>query len=314
MPLGIDPTVDYVFKRLFGDPQNSDLLIDLLTAVLNPRVPISKVEILNPFLEKEFDDDKLSILDIRACDRDQHWFNVEMQTSIFGGLKERMVYYTSCLFTAQLSEGQSYSELLPAISICFLSRTLFADSSAAHLRFTLTDSAQNLELTDRFQIHTIELPKYNLSGSELGRADSLQKWVFFLRRAADLEIADLSRLLPEPAFRKATGVLDMISRTPEERLRHDLRLKAMRDRFSELEYNRTIARQEGLAEGLAEGREEGHEIGVEEGVRIGLVRLLKVLQCLAKETSLTDAEVATMSSDDLSIRIEQLQTRLGVSG
>jgi predicted transposase/invertase (TIGR01784 family) len=310
MPLGIDPTVDYVFKRLFGDPQNSDLLIDLLTAVLNPLVPISRVEILNPFLEKEFDDDKLSILDIRACDREQHWFNVEMQTSIFGGLKERLVYYTSCLYTEQLSEGQSYSELLPAISICFLSTTLFPNQSAAHLRFTLTDSVHNLELTDRFQIHTIELSKYNLSGRELSRADSLQKWAFFFRRAAEFDMADLSRLLPEPAFKKAAGVLEMISRTPEERLRHDLRLKAMRDRFSELEYNRTIARQEGLAEGRVEGR----EIGREEGVRLGLVRLLRVLQNLAKETALTDAEVATLSADDLAIRIEQLQAKLGVSG
>jgi predicted transposase/invertase (TIGR01784 family) len=310
MPLGIDPTVDYVFKRLFGDPQNSDLLIDLLTAVLNPLVPISREEILNPFLEKEFDDDKLSILDIRACDREQHWFNVEMQTSIFGGLKERLVYYTSCLYTEQLSEGQSYSELLPAISICFLSTTLFPNQSAAHLRFTLTDSVHNLELTDRFQIHTIELSKYNLSGRELSRADSLQKWAFFFRRAAEFDMADLSRLLPEPAFKKAAGVLEMISRTPEERLRHDLRLKAMRDRFSELEYNRTIARQEGLAEGRVEGR----EIGREEGVRLGLVRLLRVLQNLAKETALTDAEVATLSADDLAIRIEQLQAKLGVSG
>jgi predicted transposase/invertase (TIGR01784 family) len=310
MPLGIDPTVDYVFERLFGDPQNSDRSIDLLTAVLNPLVPISREEILNPFLEKEFDDDKLSILDIRACDREQHWFNVEMQTSIFGGLKERLVYYTSCLYTEQLSEGQSYSELLPAISICFLSTTLFPNQSAAHLRFTLTDSVHNLELTDRFQIHTIELSKYNLSGRELSRADSLQKWAFFFRRAAEFDMADLSRLLPEPAFKKAAGVLEMISRTPEERLRHDLRLKAMRDRFSELEYNRTIARQEGLAEGRVEGR----EIGREEGVRLGLVRLLRVLQNLAKETALTDAEVATLSADDLAIRIEQLQAKLGVSG
>jgi len=119
-------------------------------------------------------------------------------------------------------------------------------------------------------------------------------------------MADLSRLLPEPAFKKAAGVLEMISRTPEERLRHDLRLKAMRDRFSELEYNRTIARQEGLAEGREEGREEG--------VRLGLVRLLRVLQSLAKETALTDAAAAAMSADDLTIRIEQLQAKLGVKG
>lgn len=39
MPLGIYPTVDYVFKRLFGDPANKDLLIHLLNSVL--RCPCS---------------------------------------------------------------------------------------------------------------------------------------------------------------------------------------------------------------------------------------------------------------------------------
>ncbi len=30
MPAGIDPTVDYAFKRLFGGGADPDLLIDLL--------------------------------------------------------------------------------------------------------------------------------------------------------------------------------------------------------------------------------------------------------------------------------------------
>ena len=33
---GIDPKVDYAFKRTFGVEQNKDVLIDLLHAVLDP--------------------------------------------------------------------------------------------------------------------------------------------------------------------------------------------------------------------------------------------------------------------------------------
>jgi hypothetical protein len=36
MILGIDPKVDYAFKRLFGREQNVALLISLLNAVLQP--------------------------------------------------------------------------------------------------------------------------------------------------------------------------------------------------------------------------------------------------------------------------------------
>ncbi len=54
MLLGIDPKVDYAFKRLFGVPQNRDLLIDLLHAILRPAPGehITEIEILNPFNEK----------------------------------------------------------------------------------------------------------------------------------------------------------------------------------------------------------------------------------------------------------------------
>ena len=71
MILGIDPKVDYVFKKLFGSEANKPLLIALLNAILRAFLaePIVDVEILNPFNDKDLLDDKLSILDIKARDR-----------------------------------------------------------------------------------------------------------------------------------------------------------------------------------------------------------------------------------------------------
>ena len=46
MPLGIHPTVDFVFKLLFGDTRNVDLLIHLLNSVLNLEHPIVEATIL----------------------------------------------------------------------------------------------------------------------------------------------------------------------------------------------------------------------------------------------------------------------------
>ena len=51
---GIRPTVDFVFKPLFGSLDNTDLLIHLLDAVLTPKHPIEEVELLNPFNDKTF--------------------------------------------------------------------------------------------------------------------------------------------------------------------------------------------------------------------------------------------------------------------
>ncbi len=61
--LGIKPTVDFAFKKIFGTPENAQPLIGLLNAILDLPDPIQEVEILNPFNYQEFAEDKLIVLD-----------------------------------------------------------------------------------------------------------------------------------------------------------------------------------------------------------------------------------------------------------
>ena len=55
---------DWVFKRIFGKEGNEDILLDLLSAILN--INIKKVELKNTELTKNTEDQKKSILDIKA--------------------------------------------------------------------------------------------------------------------------------------------------------------------------------------------------------------------------------------------------------
>jgi predicted transposase/invertase (TIGR01784 family) len=260
--LGIDPTVDYAFKKLFGDPANSDLLIHLLNAVQMPASPIVEVQILNPFNEKEFADDKLSVLDIKARDASRAWFNVEVQGQALGWLRQRIVYYNASLFVDQLGEGEHYYTLLPAITICFLKEALLPETPAPHLQFMLSDCEHGVRLSESLEIHTIELPKYNFQGLSLSAAPPLTQWAFFLDRAADLEAVELRRLLPAPEYDKATQVMETIARTPEERQLYHSRRKAAMDYRAGLD--------EALEKGRAEGRQEGERLGLEKGERLGL--------------------------------------------
>ena len=98
MPLGIRAIVDFVFKKIFGSPENSTALIGLLNAILRPANPIVSVEVLNPFNYQEFAEAKQIILDIRARDSAGRWFNIEMQISAFAGLLQRLVYYACSLY------------------------------------------------------------------------------------------------------------------------------------------------------------------------------------------------------------------------
>ena len=158
-------------------------------------------------------------------------------------------------------------------------------------------------MTDHLEIHLLELPKYNGSVNALPRARPKERWAYFLRHASELTVPEIGRFFPEPAFVEAGGVLDMIAKTPEERLRYDLRLKAQRDQTSNLQ----AAREEGHQEGRQEGLEEGLQKGSQTGQWLGRIQLL---QELLGETPLSSEELRTCDLDRLKHIAESLQTRL----
>ena len=80
MVIGISPLVDFAFKLMLGSPQHSGVTIHFLNSILGYQAKITHVEILNPFLGKESEDDKLSVLDILATDEHGRLLNIEMQT------------------------------------------------------------------------------------------------------------------------------------------------------------------------------------------------------------------------------------------
>jgi predicted transposase/invertase (TIGR01784 family) len=69
VPIGIRPINDFAFKKTFGSPGNHLALISLLNAILELPQPIIQVTIENPYQIQDFQDDKLSILDIKATDQ-----------------------------------------------------------------------------------------------------------------------------------------------------------------------------------------------------------------------------------------------------
>src|SRR4051794_35003692 len=129
MIVGVDPKVDYAFKRLYGREETRSILIDLTNSVLAPAAgyEVAEIELLNPFNPKEKLDEKLSILDVKARDQGGRQFNVEMQMVAYRYYEKRILYYWAKLHQQQFGQGKDYLELKPTISISFLNHTLFPD-------------------------------------------------------------------------------------------------------------------------------------------------------------------------------------------
>jgi predicted transposase/invertase (TIGR01784 family) len=119
-PIGIRPTNDFAFKKTFGSPENKLALISLLNAILTLPVPIVDVTIENPYNLQDFQNDKLSILDIRAVDQRGAIYDVEMQLSTHSGLVKRIVFYGCEVYAGQLKAGTIIPNLSRSIrSACW---------------------------------------------------------------------------------------------------------------------------------------------------------------------------------------------------
>jgi len=107
----VNPKIDIAFKKLFGSPENKDLLISLINAIVSEEDQVEDVELKNPYNLADYQAGKMSVLDIKAMDTKGRWYNIEMQISEDLNFDKRAIYYWAKLVTEQLSEKMLYKEL-----------------------------------------------------------------------------------------------------------------------------------------------------------------------------------------------------------
>ena len=95
----ISPRIDIAFKKIFGVEENKDLLISLINSIVSNDDQVADVTLLNPYNPKNFKQDKLSILDIKAKGADGKRFNIEIQISDEADYDKRALYYWAKLYT-----------------------------------------------------------------------------------------------------------------------------------------------------------------------------------------------------------------------
>jgi predicted transposase/invertase (TIGR01784 family) len=256
---------------------------------------------------QDFQNDKLSILDIRAVDQRGAIYDVEMQLSTYSGLVKRIVFYGCEVYAGQLKAGDDYSVLKPVYSICLLEGQLWDDFPKVNHAFRLEDRDSGRLLLDTLEIHTLELGWYNLQESELETASLLDRWLYWLLHAHQYDAKKLGSLFPQPEFQKATDSIDRIAKKTEDKAMYDTREKAIRDQQWILNAARREGREEGEIKGREEGREEGEIKGREEGELFGKIRMLQNLLSLPQST---DQELHPRSRTELETLATELQAQL----
>ena len=147
----MSPKVDFVFKLIFGDEKNKDLLIAFLSAVLGmPVEDFEGIEIINSELLREFAEDKKGILDVRAKTKHGKQIDIEIQILPTEYMPERTMFYWSKMYTSQVKPGDTYSQLKKCITINIVDFKC-TPLQKLHSSYHLIEDATGYRLTDIFR-------------------------------------------------------------------------------------------------------------------------------------------------------------------
>lgn len=242
----LDLKNDYVFKRIFAKPENNAELKEFIEAILN--IKINKIVVKNPEISKNYADERLGVLDIRAQIDKNTIIDVEMQVTNVSTLVDRNIGYGSRLIAEDTRVRQSYVALKKFISINILRDDLLKRNtyhSVAHMKFEDIEQSKYVDmgykeeqevLTDKIEAHYIELKKF--IKSKPGLSSKLEQWLWLI--VGEEEKVKMASE-ENKTIEKVVEELDEMSADENERL------EAYKRKLAIIDYNTSI--EQAKAEG-----------------------------------------------------------------
>jgi predicted transposase/invertase (TIGR01784 family) len=286
----LPPKNDVVFKLLFGDQRNEDLLIDFLKAVIRlPADDYSEITVVDPHLIRKHPDKKMGILDLKIKTKSGKIVHVEIQLLDFPQMRERIVFYDAGLITDQIDIGEEYGSIKRVITILITDYVLIPESERYHHRFTLYDPESAIEFTDLIEIHTLELPMLPEMADNY-----LWYWLRFLRAESKEDLDMVAQASPE--LKKTVVKLLELSEDEEMRMIYEAEVKAARDERARMRG----AREEGKAEGIVVGKSVGKSEGrIESKLEIArkLLDMKMPIEIIVQATGIPSEDIKILLAD-----------------
>jgi len=220
----LSPKVDIIFKLLFGDERSIEILIDFLKAVLNlPDDEFEEVTIVDPHLLREYDGDKLGILDVKVKTRTKKVIDIEIQVKIKPHFIERVVFYQSKMITEQIGAGKDFSKIQRVINIIITDENIIDEYEGGemkyHHRILPCDVDTGYQFTNIKEINILELKKLPTTDD----GTNLWAWMKFLTAESKEELDMLVVERPQMKIGKAVARLEELSQDEKARMLYESR-------------------------------------------------------------------------------------------
>ncbi|TSA40023.1 MAG: Rpn family recombination-promoting nuclease/putative transposase [Methylococcaceae bacterium] len=225
----IDPKIDCVFKALLGSNENRNLLIHFLNAFLAQELsePLIWVDIINPYNDKEFFTDKLSIVDVKAKDSHDQIYQIEIQLTYYAHLPARIIYNWADIYSQQLQNGQAYRQLRPTYSIWLIAENLLPDDNHYSHHYKMRDE-QGRVFNAHGGIWLFELKKFH--DQQIERED--QRWIKFFNEGERLNDNALPEWMNTQIMRQAMATLTRFSEKEDHYYKYQARQEYLREQLT----------------------------------------------------------------------------------
>ena len=213
----LNPKNDYAFKRIFGRPQNQDILIHFLNDMLGftGENRIKTVTFLQTDQDPEIAAAKQSSVDVMCTDECGRQYIVEMQVVKGQGFEKRAQYYAAKAYSRQLMERDQYSQLKEIIFLAITSFVMFPDKTDYKSDHVILDKKTHDHDLKDFSFTFLELPKFKTSINELHTM--VEKWAYFFKHAEDTHEDELAKIIgTDTIIKRAYDELDRFGWTEIE--------------------------------------------------------------------------------------------------
>ena len=301
---------DKVFKKVFGDPNDTDKLAYLLSTIFKMPYEDFKDNIVILESEKRVNkaNEKMGKSDIVLKIEFSTFgkINLELNVGFYKEVIVRNVGYITDHFSSSIKVGEKYSDIKPVIQINFNTYDIDKNNKKILDLYTLKNE-ENHELTNILQIYHINIDKWYkcwYNGNMEGYSEDDKNLIRMLA---------LLNITKTEDFTKCIGETDMEEKTKKnfvntmDELASDEELMSYYGSEEELEklrrYGEEIREKElketleqGHAQGLAEGHAEGRAEGIVEGQKSKSIEIAKNL--LKQNLSIENISLATGLSID----------------
>ncbi|CAD5942728.1 hypothetical protein NO108_02406 [Planktothrix rubescens] len=295
----INPKTDYAFKKIFGSDQSQDILISFLNAIVyQGETFITSLEIIDPYAPGRISGLKTTYFDVKAQLNNGENVLIEMQAFNVPAFGKKILYNTAKMYVNQLKLRGVYPELRAAIGVAVTDFIMFNEHNKVISQFTLKEDELQVNYQHSpLKLVFVELPKFNKTLEEL--TTITDKWLYFLRKAPDLEVVPESMLIV-PEIEKAFAIADRVNLSLEEVDDLEKREQFERERIGAIEL--------GKAQGLAEGIQIGEQIGEQRGEQRGKINLIKrqLKRQLGELNQSIEDSLSQLTSEQLSALAEAI--------